>query len=95
MATQLRELCSVYVYPPPPDRDLERRIRGEFREMPGLRISRPQAMRLWSVDPAACGRVLDRLIDAGFLRRDQYGRYALSHQSSTRDRSPVTARPDA
>jgi len=82
MATQLGELCSVNVFPSPPDRDLERRIRGEFREMPGLRLSRPQAMRLWSVDPAACGRVLDALIEAGFLRHDQYGRYALSHKSS-------------
>ena len=82
MATQLGELCSVYVYPPPPDREMERRIRGEYREMPGLRLSRSQAMRLWSDDPTACGRVLDALIDAGFLRHDQYGRYALSHKSS-------------
>ena len=50
--------------------------------MPGLRLSRSQAMRLWSDDRAACGRVLDALIEAGFLRHDQYGRYALSHKSS-------------
>ena len=81
MATQLREPCSVYVFPPPPDRDLERRIRGEYREMPGLRLSREQAMRLWSLDRAACGRVLDTLIEAGFLRRDQHGRYARSHNT--------------
>lgn len=82
MSVQLREPCSVFVFPPPPDRDLDRRIRGEYREMPGLRLSRQQALRLWSVDPTACGRVLDGLIEAGFLRRDQYGRYALSHKGS-------------
>ena len=81
MATQLHEPYSVYVFTPPPDRDLERRIRGEFREMPGLRLSRAQAMRLWSADPAACGRVLDGLIEAGFLRLDQFSRYAFSHKS--------------
>ena len=91
MAVQLRECCSVYVFPPPPDRDLERRIRGGYRDMPGLRLSSPQAMRLWSVDPAACNRVLDGLIEAGFLRRDQDGRYALV----TAGREEPTARSAA
>ena len=39
--------------------ELLSRIRGEFREMPGLRLSLEQAMRLWSLDRATCVDVLD------------------------------------
>lgn len=29
---------------------LVRRVQDEFREMPGLRLTQPQACRLWGVD---------------------------------------------
>jgi len=51
--------------------DLEpllRRIRGEFMEMPGLRLTPPQAMRLWGVDRELCERVVNVLVGRAFLR---------------------------
>ncbi len=44
------------------------RVRAEFREMPGLELTMPQAVRLWSLGPDDCRNVIDALIDAGFLR---------------------------
>jgi hypothetical protein len=44
------------------------RIRGEFNEMPGLRLTPKQAARLWGLEPAACAEVLERLIATSFLR---------------------------
>jgi len=48
--------------------DLVGRIRAEFLEMPGLRLTVTQASRLWGLDEGACRRVIDALIDASFLR---------------------------
>jgi hypothetical protein len=44
------------------------RVRGEFNEMPGLRLTRDQAARLWGLDTASCEEVLNRLVAASFLR---------------------------
>jgi len=43
------------------------RIRGEFREMPGLVLTVEQACRLWCLDEPTCITVLAQLVDAGFL----------------------------
>jgi hypothetical protein len=51
--------------------ELERmvyRVREEFREMPGLRLTPAQATRLWGVEHEMCVAVIDRLIAASFLR---------------------------
>ena len=45
-----------------------RRIKAEFMEMPGLRLTPAQATRLWGLDREACQAVIDALIDASFLR---------------------------
>jgi hypothetical protein len=44
------------------------RIRGEFREMPGLQLTLAQAQRLFGLDPTACRHVIDALVEASFLR---------------------------
>jgi hypothetical protein len=44
------------------------RVRGEFNEMPGLRLTPEQAARLWGLDLMACTEVLNRLVAASFLR---------------------------
>ncbi len=54
---------------------LEDRIRGEFLEMPGLRLTPQQASRLWALDRATSELVLDRLAAAGFLARTREGAY--------------------
>jgi hypothetical protein len=43
------------------------RIRGEYREMPGMRLTLPQAQRLWQVAAADCESALDALVQEGFL----------------------------
>jgi hypothetical protein len=52
------------------------RMRGEFLEMPGLRLTREQAQRLCGVDQALCQQVLDTLVDASFLCVKPNGAYA-------------------
>ena len=47
---------------------LVRRIRAEFEEMPGLRLTVRQAARLWGIDSASCQAVIDALIGTSFLR---------------------------
>ena len=47
--------------------DLLRRVQAEFLEMPGLRLTRAQARRLWALDDTLCEAVLAALVDARFL----------------------------
>jgi hypothetical protein len=44
-----------------------RRIQGEFREMPGLRLTCRQAQRLWNLDQLVCESLLAALVDVRFL----------------------------
>ncbi|MPY89327.1 MAG: hypothetical protein GEU99_15540 [Luteitalea sp.] len=54
---------------------LLRRIIGEYREMPGLCLTAPQAQRLWHLDAAMCDCILAILVDQGFLIRTNRGLY--------------------
>lgn len=45
------------------------RVEAEFREMPGLMLTLPQAARLFNLDAARCQQVLEALVDAGLLVR--------------------------
>jgi hypothetical protein len=54
------------------------RVRGEFLEMPGLRLRVEQAQRLWGLDRSTCEELLSSLVDAKFLWRrsgDVYCRF--------------------
>jgi hypothetical protein len=51
------------------------RVRGEFREMPGLTLTLGQAGRLWSLDPSTCSEVMSELVDSGFLCRKADGAF--------------------
>jgi hypothetical protein len=52
------------------------RVRGEYREMPGLTLTFGQACRLWQVDATTCEAVLQRLLAEGFLVKSASGAYA-------------------
>ena len=52
------------------------RLRAEFLEMPGLRLSVRQVQRLCGVDETVCQAVLDALVDVQFLRVNRDGTYA-------------------
>lgn len=45
------------------------RISGEFLEMPGLRLTMPQAQRLWCLDGDTCAEVVALLVARAVLRR--------------------------
>ena len=51
------------------------RVRGEYLEMPGLRLTSEQARRLWRLDESACDAVLDALVESGFLARTRDGAF--------------------
>ena len=51
------------------------RIRAEYLEMPGLRLTTAQAQRLWGLDSTACEAILATLRKARFLRRLEDGTF--------------------
>lgn len=52
-----------------------RRVRGEYREMPGLLLTDTQAGRLLGLQLDVCRDVLATLVGEGFLMRARDGRY--------------------
>jgi hypothetical protein len=55
--------------------DVLQRIQGEFVEMPGLRLTAPQAQRLWGLDRDVCNALLGALVDARFLVQTRDGSF--------------------
>jgi DNA-binding IclR family transcriptional regulator len=55
--------------------DPVRRVSAEFLEMPGLRLTIPQACRLFSLPSTECQSLLATLVDRGFLIRTREGHY--------------------
>ncbi len=51
------------------------RAEGEYREMPGLCLTLPQAARLWGLDRGTCELVLTTLIARRILKRAANGTY--------------------
>jgi hypothetical protein len=58
--------------------DVMQRVRGEYVEMPGLRLTLAQAQRLWGLDRAACEALLGALVEAKFLSRTRDGAFVRS-----------------
>ena len=52
------------------DHQICRRIEAEFREMPGLTLTLPQATLLFRVEPARCERLLLSFVRTGLLTTD-------------------------
>jgi hypothetical protein len=58
-----------------PLESLVARIRGEYCEMPGLRLTFAQACRLWQVDAPTCETLLEQLVREAFLYKTDNGAY--------------------
>jgi DNA-binding IclR family transcriptional regulator len=54
------------------------RARAEYLEMPGLRLTRAQAQRLWGLDSRTCERLLSTLTESRFLAQTRDGAFVLS-----------------
>ncbi len=57
------------------------RVRSEFLEMPGLKLTVWQAQRLWGVDRPTCEAVIEELTETHFLARTRDG--AVVRRAST------------
>jgi hypothetical protein len=51
------------------------RIRGEFHESPGLRLTHWQFQRLWNLDADQARLVIDELVETRFLRGTRDGAF--------------------
>lgn len=54
-----------------------RRVRSEFLEMPGLKLTVSQAQRLWGMDRLTCEALIDELTASRFLARTRDGAVVL------------------
>ena len=69
-----------------------RRVQGEFLEMPGLRLTEPQARRLWGLDAGSCSALLGALIDAKFLFRTRDGAFMRIERAAPLQATPQSRR---
>ncbi len=75
--------------------DVLNRLRSEFSEMPGLRLTPRQVERLCGVDPMQCQGLLNALMEERFLRVSSDGHYALCTEGPFRDHViTVNTRPE-
>jgi hypothetical protein len=72
-----------------PNDALLNRIRAEYLEMPGLRLTLEQAQRLCGVERTACKAVLEELVDAEFLCMKANGAYARLSDGEVRSQQTV------
>ena len=56
-------------------RDVLQRAQGEYRDMPGLKLTEAQAQRLLGIDCDTCAVILSTLIERRFLKRTSKGLY--------------------
>ena len=59
----------------PAQDDVLCRIRGEYLEMPGLRLTTAQAQRLWNLDRSTCEHMLGTLVENRFLQQTRDGSF--------------------
>src|SRR5204863_9779357 len=45
------------------------RLKAEFLEMPGLKLTEAQAQRMWSLDATLCSSLLETLVNTSILFR--------------------------
>ena len=55
--------------------ELLKRIRAEYMEMPGLRVTIAQGQRLFGLEWTLCQTVFNALVDERFLRVNAQGMY--------------------
>jgi len=53
------------------------RIRSEYGEMPGLKLTAAQASRFWNLGPEESRTALEALVEARVLSRTRDGHYVL------------------
>jgi len=59
------------------DTPLVNLIRAEYREMPGLSLTKRQMQRLWNLDSATCTAAVDTLVSGHVLKKTSRDSYVL------------------
>ena len=62
----------------PPLAGLLQRVREQYREMPGLNFTKPQATRSFGVAPSVCAAMFRALVMENFLSRTGDGMFVRS-----------------
>ena len=55
-----------------------RLIEAEYKDMPGLSLSKAQMRRLWGLEAVVCDALVDALVTARVLRRTVRGTYVVA-----------------
>ena len=76
------------------EREWTQIIRGEFLEIPGLRLTKDQIQQLWGLRADACTRVLEALLSQRFLQLTADGHYVRGSIGGTRLRAPQVGTMD-
>ena len=63
---------------PSPLAALLQRVREQYREMPGLTLTKPHAMLLFGVAPSVCAAMLRALVMENFLSCTEKGMFVRS-----------------
>jgi hypothetical protein len=71
--------CTVTLFTTAKENALLRRVRDEYREMPGMRLTLDQAARLWDLERHACEQAFRSLVASHYLEIDETGRYRKVH----------------
>ena len=66
--------------------DVLQRVRDEYEDMPGLRLTPSQAQRLFGLEPAACAASLDALLNENFLYRNGDGVFVRAKSRASSER---------
>jgi hypothetical protein len=71
---------------------LVKRVKSEFIEMPGLRLTLEQGSRLWGLERAECDALLHSLVHRKFLTVTAAGNYARATDGAGRSMPLRTAK---
>ena len=64
-----------------------RLIEAEYKEMPGLSLSKAQMRRFWGLEPYVCDALVDALVTARVLKQTTHDTYVVSGVRSELTRS--------
>ena len=71
------------------DQRVLNRLRAEYLEMPGMKLTIEQVQRLCGIEPTMCKLVLDALVKTRFLCRKSDGTYVRLTEGSSPRPHPV------
>ena len=64
--------------------DVVLRVRSEYMDMPGMRLTPAQAQRLWGIDAVAMRSVIQTLVETKFLRETPDGAFVRADSGRAR-----------